>query len=130
VYTLFFSGFCNVTKIRKRKSCNKAKRFFFTKVLESNSDYSNIEHRIDNITASGKLEFAIDLDKIRSHFLKRGNIVGYNPDQFAGASIRLKHATIVLFHSGAYTIVGARRKREVKKTYKSALKEILKLRNV
>jgi TATA-box binding protein (TBP) (component of TFIID and TFIIIB) len=124
VYTLFFSGFCNVTKIRKRRSCKKAKRYFYEKVLRFDKDDAGIKYKIDNITASGKLGYTLNLDRLRSHFLGRGNVVGYNPDQFAGASIRLELATIVLFHSGAYTIVGAHRKRDVEKTFSIALKEI------
>jgi TATA-box binding protein (TBP) (component of TFIID and TFIIIB) len=120
VYTVFFSGFCNVTKIKRKRHCQKAKTYFFTRVLQREDlEEKAGKIKINNITASGRFAHRIDLERARRELMIKGYTVGYKPDHFAGASVRLHKATVNLFHSGAYTIVGGKKKCHVKNTFRS-----------
>jgi TATA-box binding protein (TBP) (component of TFIID and TFIIIB) len=128
VYIIFDSGYCNVTKISRKKKCERAIKYLYDFILKVKR-LKVRKYQIDNITASGKFEFKLDLEKIRQHYLKRGFTVGYNPDQFAGASIRFMKGTINLFHTGTFTIVGAKKKKHFQGIYNSVRKNLLMLNN-
>ena len=113
VYVIFHSGFVNCTKIPDKTSCRTAIQHL-KKILNIKA---NLKYKIDNLTASGKFEKKIFLPAIRKYFLENKYYVSFHPNQFAGASVKVKRATIILFFSGSYCIVGAKKVHQIHKIF-------------
>ena len=108
VYTIFYSGFVNATKIRSREECIKAVKYLFDAI---GHDASSLDFRTDNITSSGRYKQPIQVGRLKRYFTQLnggGAEVSFKPQVFAGCTVKYRNGSINLFESGAYTIVGTR----------------------
>jgi len=129
VFTINFSGFVNITKLRKEEDIPKAITLFCSLMKISPVKYS---YRIDNITASGAFGAIIPLHKIKKHISEFHSSeplrFRFNPSYFCGGNIKFfKFGTIVLFESGSYTIVGPKTALQVEHVYKETKRILLPL---
>jgi TATA-box binding protein (TBP) (component of TFIID and TFIIIB) len=138
VYIAFFSGFVNVTKLRTLTDAEEAVLAF-----KSLIGFKDIEDKgcplyiIDNIIASGHFGHTVNIHNLRqicAADTTSGNIqdidFSYKPAYFAGAFLKLRGCgTILIFHSGAYSIVGAKSYTGVKHIFCRAL-ELLRLQRL
>ena len=110
VYTVFFTGHVNCTKIHRKEEISTAVNHL-RNILFDFELCSGL--KVDNISASGALNIVnnslslLDL----ADFLKQNSIhFRYNPEQFPGLSLKFssKGATFLLFQSGKFVVVGTK----------------------
>ena len=113
-FIVFYSGFVNVTGVKRCVDIIKARNLFLFEVRYKNN-FDDIGVVVDNITASGNLHNFIDLRKIRTKLESKLFRCRYRPEFFAGLFITSRNCrgTVILFHSGKYSIVGCRTKEEI-----------------
>jgi TATA-box binding protein (TBP) (component of TFIID and TFIIIB) len=108
VYTAYFSGFVNVTKVQRAEELDDAVANFCSLLQLDKQQTFNIS--VDNITASGHFGHTVSLTRLwtRCRSLEDCQL-SYKPHYFAGAFLKLKNCcTILIFSTGSYSIVGAR----------------------
>ena len=111
------SNHVNVTKI---KSINTIQNSILHLGNILNANLENITYTIDNITASGKLSCEVNLENFLKNNLELKT--SYNIEKFPGLFIKQKSGTIILFSSGKFVIVGAKKICDLQ-NYKQLLKE-------
>jgi TATA-box binding protein (TBP) (component of TFIID and TFIIIB) len=126
VYTLNFSGFVNITKLRSSSQIHQAIAKLHKLIHLPARCY---DYAIDNITASGAFGHYIPLHKliqvITQPFPAR---LTYRPNYFSGASLKYDGGgTIILFTTGTYIIVGARCRAKIQHIYKETLKILMSM---
>ena len=131
VYTLNDSGFVNITKIRHLSDVEAAVTVLRQLVHLPQTDCYSI--CVDNVTASGAFGRPIPLHKLSSHVATHAACkvvkLGYRPNYFSGASVRYHGGggTIILFTTGAFTIVGAKSDEQVWHIYRQTQRLLLSL---
>ena len=124
VYTIFnTSGFVNATGIKTKEECEEAK-LFLTERLQCRAGI----FKIDNICASGNFGREIDLLSVKKTFLKLKHCFTFNPDQFAGASLKL-HTTpgcMIIFSTGSFSILGVREEKDIENLYQQVETELIR----
>ena len=123
VFTIFnSSGFVNATGIKTKEECEEARQFLIQLLQCEGSEY-----KTDNICASGHFGKEINLLSMKKEFLKHKHCFTFNPDQFAGASLKL-HTTpgcMVIFSTGSYSILGVRDDREIQHLFEQIEAQLL-----
>jgi TATA-box binding protein (TBP) (component of TFIID and TFIIIB) len=113
VYTLNDSGFVNITKLVHLSDVGEAVNIIckLVKLPERN----NYAVTVDNVTASGAFGCPIPLHKLSQHLTANVEKLAYRPNYFSGASVKYHGGggTIILFTTGAFTIVGAKSEQQV-----------------
>jgi Transcription factor TFIID (or TATA-binding protein, TBP) len=108
VYSINFSGYVNITKLRTLEAIEPAIDAFCSMVNIPRLPY---KYNIDNMTASGRFGSVLPLHRIREHLLDSNCPARfrYKPSRFCGANLKyFGYGTIIFFQSGAYTVVGAK----------------------
>jgi TATA-box binding protein (TBP) (component of TFIID and TFIIIB) len=109
VYIIFYNtGFVNCTKIRNYSEISAALEEF-SQVFKLDLEYFSTPI-IDNTTSSGSFDKVIYLNKLKEK-IQAQNVfqkVNFNPEHFPGLFIKTNNGTIIVFHSGKYTIIGAK----------------------
>jgi TATA-box binding protein (TBP) (component of TFIID and TFIIIB) len=122
VYTPNFSGFVNITKL-KRLSDAQAAIDFIRDLLRLPTG-SGSEYKVDNITASGTFGHRVPLHKIRQFLREHPGYpasCSYGANYFSGATVRYSGGgTANIFATGAYTIIGAKSEEQVRSVYLQA----------
>jgi TATA-box binding protein (TBP) (component of TFIID and TFIIIB) len=113
VFTVFYSGHINITKLKTLKDVELASYYICKRLNVSQS-----HPRIDNITASGKLNLRGSVNKLKQicdYLAKRRNkcdikSVSFDTQKFPGGFIRPASlvGTTLLFNTGKYVLVGSR----------------------
>lgn len=121
VYTIFTSGFVNVTKI----NCECKVQLAVTHLEELLQICTGLEDNpavIDNIQASGNFFRYVNLLKFKRYVKQITDIrVSYNPEHFPGLNLKFgNRGTILIFTSGKYSIVGAKSMDDCDKIYVAA----------
>ena len=122
VYIIFFNtGYVNCTKIPNYSEISAAQEEF-CQVFNLLSENLTTPI-IDNTTCSGTFGQVIYLKKLKQEIVnqnweeKNWCNVKFNPEHFPGLFIKTDNATIIVFHSGKYTIVGAKCQEEANLTF-------------
>lgn len=74
-----------------------------------------MNYTINNIIASGSVEFEVDLAKMA---FEQTDAVSYNPETFHGAKVDVDGRKIILFPSGSFIITGCKTVEDVEKRVK------------
>jgi TATA-box binding protein (TBP) (component of TFIID and TFIIIB) len=133
VYIAFFSGFVNITKLRTLTEADDAVRAFKRLIRFEDGD-SGCDDRplynIDNIIASGHFGRLVSIRGLAERVLNIATTTtaakdinfSYKPAYFAGAFLKLEGCcTILIFNSGAYSIVGAKTSDDITRIYHRSL---------
>ena len=99
---------CNISKVEENeiaKCLRKLQRFL-------NIPTEKTDYRIDNITATIKINHKINLKKFEKQNRYKENI-SYNPESFPGLVIRKNNLTYIVFTSGSINIVGGKSKKQI-----------------
>lgn len=115
VYTIFFSGHINCTKIKSYNDINTAVKNILDKF---GLNYNNIlKLQIDNILAVGRISYFICLQSF-GHFLQsKGIQVQYNPQRFPGLCIKKSPSSSLTFLSGKVILTGIKSETELKHSW-------------
>ena len=113
MYTVFFKGHINVTKIKTIEELPQAVEHFCSLLQLSSNQH--VEHvKVDNIVASGKVILGDNGRNFHAllRYINRDIDVSFlhaNRERFPGCRIKLREGgTILLFNSGKYVITGVR----------------------
>ena len=105
VFTLFYKGHVNCTKITSLEEIGQAQQELAT--LLDISPASAIDYRIDNITASFTSHQPILVDAFACFVQQFDLVAHYNPLRFPGAKIKTSFGTILIFSSGKASFIGS-----------------------
>jgi TATA-box binding protein (TBP) (component of TFIID and TFIIIB) len=125
VYTVFTSGFLNITKIKSFEDINKAIKRICSIYEIAECDISN--YSMDNISANGSFGKKLNLiEVIKAVELSEGNFIpNYKPAYFPGATLKhFKCGSIIIFASGSFNIVGAKSREDIDTIFHQTLKII------
>jgi hypothetical protein len=124
VYTIFFSGFVNATKISDLDRCIGAIHHLQDLLHIEHETLVNGSYAVDNVSASGRFMSCIGLSALKTTPRMH---VRFNPDRFAGASVKYvgEVGTAVLFKSGCYIIVGSKNVDQVNSLFKLLKEELI-----
>lgn len=132
VYTLFSSGHVNITGLQKERDILPAVNILRELLPEETITVpNNALISLDNLSVSGRLReegtikyrFAERLESFcQEHDLMQCR--AWNPEVFAGYTIRTPHGTLVIFPSGAINILGIKEFRQCE-FFESALNSLL-----
>lgn len=131
VYTLNDSGFVNITKLRVRSDVDEAvEALCWLKLLPHPSE--QYVPKVDNVTASGAFGYTVPLHLLSLHVRFSGIDVAkltYRPNYFSGATLKYhgSGATIIVFATGSFTIVGAKSEEQVWSVYRQTQRLLLPL---
>lgn len=131
VYSINFSGYINITKLRTCGDIPAAIEEICCLLQLPNKQPA---YNIDNITASGHFGHTISLHKLQKYFaVHRGpQVIRFNfrPDYFCGANIKFAYGTIIIFHTGSFTIVGSKSKEDIQRLFSETKKILAEIKNV
>lgn len=123
VYSINYSGYVNITKLRTEGDIGRAitEICILLDLVDRPPSY-----RIDNITASGHFGRTVRLNRLGEYFQKSDNgvVFSFRPSYFCGANIKFGFGTIIIFHTGSFTIVGSKNREQVKQVF-AKTKQIL-----
>lgn len=142
-YTIFQTGFVNITGVMAQCEINLATEIFYDLFNVNLSDCCGAA-TVDNITASGNFNKKLNLHSIAKYIssseevssiltptncVPKKRVFKFNPDYFPGAVLRhFGIGSIIIFASGNFTIVGAKTLPHIQQIYDKTLK-IINLHN-
>lgn len=83
-----------------------------------------MEYEIKSITATGKIGFEINLNKLAMEL----EHTEYEPEKFSGLIYRLPPATFLIYSSGKFLCVGCRNNKEIENSIAQLLKTMNKFK--
>lgn len=116
VYTIFYNkGYINCTKVPAYSHISKAIEEF-CQIFRINRWEIPGGVKIDNTTSSGNFSHQLNLFELKNVIHENSIDLNtsfkappkFNPSYFPGLFLKYNCGTIILFHSGKYTIVGAK----------------------
>ena len=107
VYTIFYSGHVNCTKIPEPSKVSEA-FFHLFHLLKLECPFSKVLKavKIDNLVASGRISKYISPANFAIFLQEKGEKVHYNPQRFPGACLKLEKGCMLFFRSGKLVFAG------------------------
>ena len=112
---LFSSGSCVVTGATSENLTKKAIRQFLRRLQRLKYTVKYNGFQINSVSGSFNTGFGLDITKLQDssfgHFL-------YNPERFCGGVLHYeKKKSVMIFHTGAVTMAGAKSIKELEEDY-------------